>query len=231
MTGTATRTGAAVVRIRRSLDELSAPPPPSPRPYDPPTPRAWSYRAPRTPMRHLAGRFFVSLRPGGPSPASTAWAAQMLTDAEFVVFSELPGFDRRHAIGVAKAAHAVTEDALVARAALLHDVGKVDCGLGPVGRAVATLYARAASTAADLAVRDWIGRAHAAAGHRLRPRTWRERFASYLAHPWVGRALLEDLGSDPAVSAWAEQHHHMFVPDDLCFGWHDACVLWLADND
>lgn len=182
-------------------------------------------------MRHLAGRFFLSLRPGGPSAASTAWAAQMLTDDEFPVFAELPGFDRRHAIGVAKAAHAVTDDALVARAALLHDIGKVDCRLGPVGRAFATLWARAAPTAADLVVRDRIRRSADADGHRLRAHGVRDRFASYLAHPWIGRAMLEDVGSDPAVAAWAEHHHHMFVPDGLRFDWHDACVLWLADND
>ena len=71
----------------------------------------------------------------------------------------------------------------VLAAALLHDVGKVESGLGPLGRVVATL-------------------AQMSGRRRLAPRVER-----YLSHDRLGGELLERSGSDPLTVAWAREHH------------------------
>lgn len=84
--------------------------------------------------------------------------------------------DRRHAVGVARR---VGEPSLL-EAALLHDVGKVDSGLGTFARVVATLV-----------------------GSRAR----RGRMARYRNHPAIGARMLEAAGAAPLTVAWAAEHH------------------------
>ena len=72
-------------------------------------------------------------------------------------------------------------------AALLHDCGKIDSGLGTFGRVGATLWA---------AVR---GRARATEGDG--------RVATYLQHPERGAVRLRAAGADPLTVAWAAEHH------------------------
>lgn len=247
MTATAPRStagrGDSISDLRRiGVDELLAGAPwrppfppcePLPRAYDPPSPRSWAY----DPLRngpgwgHLIRRFFSSLRPGGPSEASAQWAHSVLSAPERILFDEMAGYDRRHAIGVGRLAGKVSGDHLVARAALLHDVGKLDCRLGPVGRAGATLFKRVLPVTADRLARQWYARVLAAAGGRLRPSRVIERFAAYWMHPWTGRLMLERTGADPTVAAWAEQHHHLYIVEDLAFDWHSATLLWELDSD
>jgi hypothetical protein len=75
----------------------------------------------------------------------------------------------------------------------LHDVGKLDAGLGPVRRA--------AVTAAALVV-----------GHE-RARGWGARrgpvgrAGRYLCHDEIGARLLAEASSDPLTVAWAREHH------------------------
>ena len=71
-------------------------------------------------------------------------------------------------------------------AALLHDVGKVDSGLGTAARVVATLVAMVGGE-----------RARSGAG----------RIGRYLRHPLTGSNLLSAAGSDPVTVAWAAEHH------------------------
>jgi hypothetical protein len=150
-------------------------------------------------FRHLAQRFFGALLPAGPSPDDEAWARRWLLPGEQRLWSAMSGPDRRHAVGVARRAIALLEgigvtppDREVVAAALLHDVGKVEAGLGTFARVGVTLAAMA------------VGRARlaAAGGAGLR-----RRVALYLSHDAVGGRLLQQAGSQQFTWAWAEQHH------------------------
>jgi hypothetical protein len=147
---------------------------------------------------HLVRRFLGSLWPGGPAPGDEAWAEAALVPGEVALWRRMSGADRRHAVGVARRAAAElgaeageAGEAAVTRpvlaAALLHDVGKVSSGLGPVRRSLATVL-------------SWVvGRDRLAAGDG--------RFARYLRHDALGADLLADAGSDPLTVTWAREHH------------------------
>jgi hypothetical protein len=147
-------------------------------------------------LAHLARRFAGSLRPGGPAPADDAWAVASLTAGEVALWRRMSGADRRHAVGVARA---VVDDLgpgatrPVRAAALLHDVGKVEAGLGT--------FRRAAVTALALAV------------GRGRVQRWRDRpgpvgrAGRYLCHDEIGARLLAEASSDALTVAWAREHH------------------------
>lgn len=134
--------------------------------------------------------------------------AGVLSPAELGLWRRMSGADRRHAVGVARRVQGhfgpAAEPAVLA-AALLHDVGKVESGLGAVGRVAATLAGMA-------------GR------RRLTP-----AITAYLDHSRLGAQLLADAGSQPLVVDWAAQHHlppgRWTVPLDL------AHVLKNADDD
>ena len=145
---------------------------------------------------HLVRRFLGSLRPGGPGPHAEAWVTAQLLPGEQELWRRMSGADRRHAVGVAeRVERALGHEATrpVIAAALLHDVGKVESGLGTYGRVVATLSAKVAG----------VGMAD----------TWRNQrgFARkvglYLHHDQLGGDLLELAGSDPLTVAWTREHH------------------------
>lgn len=140
-------------------------------------------------MAHLVRRFGESLWPAPPSPADDAWAEAHLLEAEVALWRRMRGFDRRHAVGVARRVLGVMPDAPrpVLAAALLHDVGKVDSGLGVFGRVVATLW------------RGLRGAERVAAGDGPMGR--------YVNHPATGAAWLRDADADPLTAAWAAEHH------------------------
>jgi hypothetical protein len=75
----------------------------------------------------------------------------------------------------------------VVAAALLHDVGKVEAGLGTFARVGATLLGGA------------LGR------ERLSHRPG--RVGRYLRHDVLGADLLAAAGSDPLTRTWAREHH------------------------
>ncbi len=145
---------------------------------------------------HLTRRFLGSLRPGGPSPADQAWADGLLTPSELRLWRRMSGPDRRHAVAVAhRVERALGIDATrpVLVAALLHDVGKLESGLGTYGRVVATVSARVGGR--DTAERWSTGRG------------FTRRVGLYLRHDELGGNLLALAGSDPLVVAWAREHH------------------------
>ena len=150
-----------------------------------------------------------ALDPRGPSTADRAWVLDHLLPSEAVLWSRMSGPDRRHAVGVALDVVTVlgpgTERPVVA-AALLHDVGKVEAGLGTFARVPATMLGLL--------------------GGRTR---WRGRLGTYLRHDQVGAELLRAASSDPLTVAWAAEHHlppeRWTVPADL------ARVLKAADGD
>jgi hypothetical protein len=118
---------------------------------------------------HLAARFVTSLPPTPPSVDDEVWVDEHLFDGERTLWVQLSNQDRRHSAAVAR--RFVQERPEATRAeiagALLHDVGKIECGLGTFGRVVATV----------------VG-----------PRT--RAFAAYHDHEAIGANMAEAVGSD-----------------------------------
>jgi HD domain len=140
--------------------------------------------------RHLVRRFFGSLWPGGPSAGDEGWARRQLLPGELELWARLSGPDRRHAVGVARRTVALLDGEAarpVVAAALLHDVGKLDAGLGTFRRSIAT------------AVAIVVGHDRAGRGDG--------RLGRYLRHDAIGADLLRSAGSDPLTVAWAREHH------------------------
>ncbi len=145
---------------------------------------------------HLTRRFIGSLRPGGPPESDRAWVEDVLSEAEYALWARQYGPDRRHTVQVAnEVERRLGGDATrpVLAAALLHDIGKIDAGLGTWGRVVATVVARVVGR--DTA-RRWIAR-----------RGYAGRIGRYLHHPEIGADLLAAAGSAPLTVAWAKEHH------------------------
>jgi hypothetical protein len=170
---------------------------------------------------HLMRRFFGSLRRGGPRPVDESWARAHLLPGEVDLWRRMSGADRRHAVAVARRvdrSQGVAGDAggrAVVAAALLHDVGKIEAGLGPFGRSAATV---AAAALGHDRVSAWSNRSG-----------WRGRFGRYVLHPDLGGLLLAGAGSEPLTMAWAVEHHRppdaWTVPPDV------GAALKAADDD
>jgi putative nucleotidyltransferase with HDIG domain len=103
--------------------------------------------------------------------------AAILTPAELQLFTQLSTADQRHALHVLRRFDAFVGEALhvtppvaARRAALLHDIGKVQAPLGTLMRVVATM----------------VGPLTAA-------------FRRYHEHETIGVAMLEQAGSDPTT--------------------------------
>jgi hypothetical protein len=121
---------------------------------------------------HLVRRFVTSLPPTPPSVQGEVWAEDHLSPAERALWVRLSNQDRRHSIGVAQRfddARGGASRAEIA-GALLHDIGKIECGLGTFGRVAATV----------------VG-----------PRS--ERFRAYHDHEEIGARMAAACGSDPAT--------------------------------
>jgi hypothetical protein len=134
-------------------------------------------------LLHLVGRFFTSLSPRPPDVVDDVWAEDHLLDHEIVLWRRFGNQDRRHSAKVARRFVARRPAATRAEVAgaLLHDIGKVDCGLGTFGRVAATI----------------VG-----------PRT--ESFRIYLDHERIGAERLAALGSDPVTVALVAGHGPAF---------------------
>ena len=139
-------------------------------------------------FRHLALRFFGALDPRDPRPEDEAWALGWMLPGEQELWRRMSGPDRRHAAGVARTVVDVLGDDArreVVASALLHDVGKVESGLGTFSRVGVTLAALA------------LGRERVP-GRRAR---------MYLEHDRLGASLLTSAGSHPTTVAWTAEHH------------------------
>jgi hypothetical protein len=121
---------------------------------------------------HLAARFVTSLPPTPPSVDSEIWVDEHLLAGERRLWVQLSNQDRRHSVGVARRFALARPGATRAEVAgaILHDVGKIECGLGTFGRVVATL----------------VG-----------PRT--RSFRVYHDHEAIGAEMAAMAGSDPAT--------------------------------
>ena len=169
-------------------------------------------------LGHLVRRFFGSLRPGGPPPADDAWAVDRMTPAEAGLWRRMSAADRRHALVVARRVDVTLGRAAtrpVLAAALLHDVGKIDSGFGPVGRAAATV---AGMVGGHDVARQWRGRDGLAG-----------RVGRYLCHDEIGAELLAGAGSDTLTIAWAREHH--LPPERWTVAPEVGAALKAADDD
>ncbi len=121
---------------------------------------------------HLVVRFFTSLSPAPPDVADEVWAESQLLPGERALWVQMSNQDRRHSIGVARRFVARRPHATRAEVAgaLLHDVGKIECGLGTLSRVAATLV-----------------------GGRT------ERFRAYHDHERIGAELAAAAGSEAAT--------------------------------
>jgi hypothetical protein len=121
---------------------------------------------------HVAARFFTSLSPRPPDVGDEVWAEDHLLPGEVTLWQQMSNQDRRHSAAVARRFARRRPGASRAEiaGALLHDVGKIQCGLGTLGRTAATL---------------------------LGPRT--ERFRQYHDHEEIGADLAVLVGSDPVT--------------------------------
>ncbi len=121
---------------------------------------------------HLAARFVTSLPPTPPSVDDEMWVDDHVLPGERTLWLQLSNQDRRHSVAVARRFVECRPTATRAEiaGAILHDVGKIECGLGTFGRVVATL----------------VG-----------PRT--RAFAAYHDHEAIGAAMALAVGSDGAT--------------------------------
>lgn len=126
---------------------------------------------------HLARRFVGSLSRRPPTAADEAWVDRLLSRRERALWGRMGSADRRHSIEVARRFVAIRPAATRPElaAALLHDVGKVESGLGPFGRVVATV----------------VGARQA-------------RFRRYHDHEAIGARLAAAAGADPVTVALIE---------------------------
>lgn len=121
---------------------------------------------------HLALRFLTSLPGHPPSVDDEVWADRHLLAGERRLWQQMSNQDRRHSVKVARRFVAARPQATRAEiaGALLHDVGKLECGLGTWGRVVASVV-----------------------GGRT------ARFRRYHDHERIGAELARRAGSDPAT--------------------------------
>ena len=169
---------------------------------------------------HLVSRFFGSLWPGGPRADQTRWAESQLLDTEVELWRRMSGPDRRHAAGVGRRVErmlGVEATRPVLAAALLHDVGKTEAGVGTYGRVIATVSGAA------------IGRDPGTIADWTRTRGFTRKVGLYLQHPRLGGDLLAMAGSDPLTEAWAREHH--LPPDEWTIPVEIGEALKAADDD
>ncbi|MEQ1702385.1 MAG: HD domain-containing protein [Ilumatobacteraceae bacterium] len=121
---------------------------------------------------HLVRRFATSLSRNEPPPGETSWGLGHLLPTEAELWQRMAAQDRRHSLLVARrfAERQPDHSRAELAAALLHDIGKVECGLGTWRRVLATV----------------VG-----------PRT--AAFRRYHDHERIGAELLAEAGSDAAT--------------------------------
>lgn len=128
-------------------------------------------------VAHLVRRFATSLSSRPPAPEDEVWAEVWLRFDERELWQRMANTDRRHAVLVARRFVERRPDATRAEmaGALLHDVGKIESGLGTFGRVLATV----------------VG-----------PRTTRWR--TYHDHETIGASMAAAAGSDAVTVALIE---------------------------
>ena len=140
--------------------------------------------------RHLATRLLSVVLSTGLKPGEVEEVRDWLSPFEGDAFFAQPLYDQRHGW---RAARMVADQQPLrrdlVRAALLHDIGKRQAGLGPIGRSFAS--------------------AHTKFGGRPKG-----KWLSYMEHGPAGAVELDILGAEPVVVEFA-RHHHGERPDSI----------------
>jgi hypothetical protein len=137
-------------------------------------------------LGHLIRRFVGSLSRRAVPASDERWALSSLLDAERQLWLRCSIADQRHTIAVARRACELSPklaqpgERPVLAACLLHDIGKLDAGLGTFGRVLATVWGAARGE-----------RAERGSG----------RIARYLRHEPIGATMLAAAGSDE-LTVW-----------------------------
>jgi len=120
-------------------------------------------------FRHLVSRFFGAISGAQPSLKELTEVESLLLNSEFLLWQKLPTMDQRHSIAVLHRFLSLLPGATrpEMRAALLHDIGKLQSNLGVLGRVLATLVGRRG-----------------------------ERFTAYHDHEKIGSEMLQHINSD-----------------------------------
>jgi hypothetical protein len=142
-----------------------------------------------TQPHHLVLRFMTSLSDRPPADADDEWARSNLLPGEVGLWRRMSNQDRRHSVKVARRFVETRPHATRAEiaGALLHDVGKIECGLGTWGRVVATM----------------VG-----------PRN--DRFRRYHDHEHIGSLLAEAAGSEPVTVELIDERGPAYETLKLC---------------
>jgi hypothetical protein len=151
-------------------------------------------------VAHLSRRFFGHLRARPLTPQEQASVRDRL-DAPLAswFFRQHPA-DQRHAWIVAQRVAANRpEDHAAAVAALMHDVGKVEAGLGPIARSLATV-----AEALRIPLRG--------------------RWKRYRDHGDIGGAILEECEAGGLAVAFARHHPGPPPPDVDPAAWADLAA-------
>ncbi len=125
----------------------------------------------------------------------------LLNDAEAQLYRQMSAADRSHSLRSAKCPALAGDDQRVAAA--LHDVGKIQAGLGTWARVGATLVGA------------------------LFPSALLGRWANYREHPRLGAAMLREAGSAELAVVWAAEHH--LAPRNSSLPGEVAAALAAAD--
>lgn len=134
-------------------------------------------------LGHLASRFFDYLTSGSLTDDEAREVGERLTAAEHALFFAQNPKDQSHGYRAAhhvEASEIATPD--LARAALLHDVGKRHSGFGVLGRSVSSILIKLGAPLTD-------------------------RMKLYRDHGEMGAAELESAGSPRIVVDFARFHH------------------------
>lgn len=138
------------------------------------------------------------------TPAEQSEVAELLRPAETDLFWAQQVADQRHALETARKLRTQRPDDIeLVRAGLLHDVGKGDTQLGPIGRTLATIGG--------------------AVGLPLP-----KRLSDYRNHGPIGAAALRSSGAEPLVVAFAAHHPNPAPPGVDGGRWE---LLLAADDD
>lgn len=150
-------------------------------------------------LRYRVGQFFGRLR-ARPSPADLEAVRGLLADGEHALFCGMPAGDRLHGLCVWRSLEWPGEPpAALARAALLHDVGKTGAGL--------TLVHRSALVVAEALAPRLLRRVGREPGG-----VWRRPLHAYVHHATIGAERCAAVGSDGDTVALVRYHDAREVP-------------------
>lgn len=155
--------------------------------------------------RYRAGQFFSALRARREAGAlDEAPAEALLAPPLLDLFRRMPPEDRRHGLeALARLRARGEEDPLLLKAALLHDVGKAEAGVGLAQRVARVLLA-----APLPAVWAWLSGT---------PTGWRRPYWAVAHHPARGAVWIETRGGPSELVALVRHHE-----DEAPAGWGPA---------